>query len=50
MNVRLLNMQGQVLKQFVMNGASYQLDMSGLANGIYQLSFDNGALIRVVKQ
>lgn len=47
---KLHNMQGQVLKTFIIASHKQTIDLSNLAAGIYQLKLEDGTLLRVVKE
>ncbi len=48
--VRLVNGTGSVLSRFILSGATHEINMSGYPAGLYQLVFDDGKVLKVIKQ
>ena len=48
--VKLINKEGRLVQQFIIQQQNFTVDMSGYAGGVYLLQFSNGLVQKVVKE
>ncbi len=48
--VKLINKEGRIIQQFVIQQQNFTIDMSSCAGGIYLLQFSNGAVQKLIKE
>ena len=48
-SVQVVNVAGQVIATYALEGTSATIPAANLVNGLYLLKFDNGATVKVMK-
>jgi N-acetylneuraminic acid mutarotase len=48
--LKLLSIDGRLIRQYLITEQQQQLDLTGLSNGVYLLQFTNGSTVKVLKE